>query len=83
MRCACRSLFELRGNAGDDYAREHLEELEVDLENWTIRYRCPETGRLWIRDFPHPELQAGGSPRLRQLDADGNPIEEPGRDPFR
>jgi hypothetical protein len=83
MRCACTTLTQLRGNAGDDYAREHLEELKVDLVEWTISYRCPETGRRWLRDFPHPELQAGGPPRLRQLDADGKPTEEPGYDPFR
>lgn len=83
MRCACETLFELNDTAADDYAREHLEKLDVDLVNWTVRYRCPDTGRLWIRDFPHGELQAGGPPRLRQLDQDGNPIDDPGRDPFR
>jgi hypothetical protein len=51
--------------------------------NWTARYRCPDTGALWIQDFPHGELQAGGPPRLRQLDGDGEPFGEPGRDPFR
>ena len=83
MRCVCATLFELKGNAGDEYAGEHLEELDVYLVNWTVHYRCPETGVLWLRDFPHPELQAGGPPRMRQLDDAGEPIEEPGHDPFR
>lgn len=83
MRCACGSLFELKGNQADEYAREHLDEIAVDPVNWTVRYGCPDTGRLWILDSPHSELHGGGSPRLRQLDAAGEPVAEAGRDPFR
>jgi len=83
MTCVCRSVFELEGSAADRYAREHLERLDLDLVTWTVRYSCPDTGRRWVRDFPHGELQAGGPPRLRQLDQDGEPVDEPGRDPSR
>lgn len=83
MRCACDSVYELTGNEADQYALEHLEEVSVDAVNWTVSYKCPDTGRLWLRDSPHAELQGGGPPRLRQLDADGNPIDKPSSDPFK
>lgn len=83
MRCACSSLFWLEGNEAHGYAREHLAETAVDAVNWTVRYRCPDTGRLWLRDYPHSALHGGGPSRLRQLDAAGEPVHEPGRDPFR
>lgn len=83
MRCACDSVYELTGNEADQYAREHLEELGVDAVNWTVSYRCPDTGRSWLRDSPNAELQGGGPPRLRQLDAEGNPVDKPSRDPFK
>ena len=83
MRCACDSLFELRGNEADQYAREHLDKITVDLVNWTVSYRCLDTGRLWLRDSPQGELHGGGPPRLRQLDAAGEPVGDPGHDPFR
>jgi hypothetical protein len=51
--------------------------------NWTVGYSCPDTGRLWLLDHPHSELHGGGPPRLRQLDAAGRPMDQPGRDPFR
>ena len=83
MRCACGSLFRLEGNEADQYAGEHLEQLEVDVVNWTVRYRCPDTGRPWLRDSPQSHLHGGGPPRLRQLDAAGEPMDQPGRDTFR
>jgi hypothetical protein len=83
MRCACDSIYELTGNEADQYAREHLQETGVDAVNWTVTYECPDTGLVWLRDSPHAELQGGGPPRLRQLDADGNPVDKPSSDPFR
>ena len=71
MRCRCGALHELNGNAAEAYARKHLEELAVDPVNWTVRYRCPATGRQWLRDSPQSGLHGGGPPRLRQLDAAG------------
>lgn len=83
MNCACASLFELTGTEADQYARDHLEEVAVDAVNWTVRYRCPVTGRLWLLDAPNSDLHGGGPSRLRQLDGNGTPIDEPGHDPFR
>lgn len=82
MRCMCDAVYALTGNDADRYAREHLEELGVDVVNWTVSYKCPDTERRWLRDFPHAELQGGGPPRLRQVDADGHPIEKLSSDPF-
>jgi hypothetical protein len=83
MRCACDSLVELSGDAADEYARVHLERVELDPVTWTVRYRCPDTGRVWTRDFLHGMQHAGGMPRLRQLGPDGEPIPAPGDDPTR
>jgi hypothetical protein len=83
MRCACSDLFALEGAAVRSYAEEHLEKMSVDPVAWTTTYRCPETGRTWLLDHPHGELQGGGPPRLRQLDEHGVPIEGGGTDPYR
>jgi hypothetical protein len=83
MRCACDSLVELSGDAADEYARVHLERVELDPVTWTVRYRCPDTGRVWRRDVLHGMQHAGGMPRLRQLGPDGEPIPAPGDDPTR
>jgi hypothetical protein len=83
VNCACTSLVELNGAAADEYARQHLERLDLDPDTWSVRFRCPETGHLWVRDFPRGEPVTGGPPRLRRLDEGGAPIDEPGRDPSR
>jgi hypothetical protein len=83
MRCACESVFALTGNEAAQYASEHLFELEVDAVNWTVRYQCPATRRIWLCHYPHGELHGGGPPRLRQLDQSGEPIAAPSQDPFR
>jgi len=83
VRCACDTLFELEGNEAKQYARDHLVEIEADAVNWTARYRCPDTGRLWLRDYPQSELHGGGPTRLRQVDADGHPVTRPSKDPYR
>lgn len=83
MKCACSSVFEMTGNEADQYANEHLVELKVDAVSWTVRYRCPETGRMWLRDSPYGEVQGSGPPRLRQLDAADNVVNRPSKDPFR
>ena len=45
---------ELHGAAAQEFAREHLIEINVDTENWIIEYVCPETGQKWMMDFPYP-----------------------------
>jgi hypothetical protein len=83
MSCVCETVFQLAGNEADQYAFEHLVERRVDPIAWTVTYQCPDTGRTWLRDSPHPELQGGGPPRLRQVDQSGSVIEAGSVDPYR
>lgn len=48
---------------------QHLEEVRVDSERWTIEYLCPDYGRRWLADQPNGEMHGGGPFRLRTLDA--------------
>ena len=82
MRCACSSVFRLDGNEADTYANEHLIEVAVDSVEWTVTYRCPETGRRWLRDSPQSHLRGGGPPRLRQETSAGHIIDSPSVDPY-
>jgi len=81
--CVCTTAVELTGDAAEAYVREHLERLELDPEDWSVRFRCPETGRRWVRDFPTGRPHSGGPPRLRRLDQDGHPVDEAGGDAAR
>jgi hypothetical protein len=83
MNCACASLVELTGDAAEAYVREHLERLDLDPDTWSVRFRCPDTGHLWVRDFPRGELHTGGPPRLRRIDQDAHPVDEAGGDAAR
>jgi hypothetical protein len=74
VNCACLSLYALEGVEALAYADEHLEEVSTDPVAWTVIYRCPVTGRVWLLDYPDSQLQGGGPPRLRQLDVHGEPI---------
>jgi hypothetical protein len=55
----------LSGNAADDYAAQHLSKIWVDEVAWRKGFVCPESGQLWVMDFPDSELHGGGPPRLR------------------
>ena len=76
-------MFELTASEAHEYAREHLEKGEVDDQQWSVVYRCPQTGRVWLLDYPHSDYHGGGAPRLRQLDANGIPVNDrDSYDPF-
>ncbi len=45
-----------------------LKKIKVDLENWTTYYSDLETGEKWIKEYPFPEMQAGGPPQMRLLE---------------
>lgn len=36
---------------------------------WETLYRDPHDGRLWERTYPQGEMQGGGPPQLRHLEA--------------
>jgi hypothetical protein len=67
MKCQCETLTELEGNEAEDYEREHLQKVRVDVVAWEKEYLCPVTGIQWLEDRPFGYLQAGGPPRLRRL----------------
>ena len=47
----------------------HLKKTGVDKSGWEILYRDPNDGRLWIKWFPQSEMQGGGPPELKVIDA--------------
>lgn len=65
--CECESTSHLKGVAGQEYAREHLEQLKVNESAWIVLHRCPNTGRLWKEYFPHSDEHGGGSPEYEQI----------------
>ena len=38
-------------------------------DGWSVLYQDPQDGRYWELDYPQGELQGGGPPRLRLLNA--------------
>jgi hypothetical protein len=66
MVCHCSDVAELSGEEAKTYADEHLERVEVRADGWELVYRCPDTGREWIRDYPRSEEHGGGPVRLRR-----------------
>ncbi|MGQ0385078.1 MAG: Imm27 family immunity protein [Gammaproteobacteria bacterium] len=47
---------------------QYLVPLGADSGRWDELYRDPETGRLWERTWPQPELHGGGPPRLSRIE---------------
>jgi len=66
--CVCEKIDELEGVDAQNYCANHLKLVSVDGGNWRRLYECPVTGIKWVKDYPHGELQGGGSPRLRRGD---------------
>jgi hypothetical protein len=64
-------LRELCDDEAKAYADRHLEKLEDRESGWEVVYRCPETGRRWIEDYPPGGEHGGGPMRLRRLDVEG------------
>lgn len=67
MTCRCEAVSLLSGDDARRYAAEHLEKIEVRADGWETLYRCPSTGRLWLKDYPRSAEQGGGPARLRQV----------------
>jgi hypothetical protein len=65
IKCQCNTITELRGSMAQSCIQNHLKKVHVDAIDWITEYVCPITGRRWIKDYPHGELQGGGEPRLR------------------
>jgi len=57
---------ELHGAEAVRFAAERLRRLRSNADTWETEYVDDATGELWVMDYPHGELQGGGSPRLRK-----------------
>jgi hypothetical protein len=68
VTCRCQDIQELSGNEAKAYAVEHLERIGTQASGWEILYRCPDTGQLWLEDYPRSEEHGGGPMRLRQVE---------------
>ena len=44
-----------------------LTEVRVDQDAWQVWYRDPETGDLWLLDYPESDLHGSGVPRIRRM----------------
>lgn len=46
----------------------YLVALGADSSGWDELYRDPESGLLWERTWPQPEMHGGGPPRLARIE---------------
>ncbi|MFI6424509.1 Imm27 family immunity protein [Promicromonospora sp. NPDC050880] len=67
LKCVCRSRDQFDGSVALEYRDRHLVRVSIDPQRWTLVYRCPGTGMIWILDYPESSSHGGGNPRLRQL----------------
>jgi hypothetical protein len=68
MTCRCQDIKELSGNDAKAYTAEHLERIGSRASGWEILYRCPDTEKVWLEDYPRGEEHGGGPMRLRQVE---------------
>jgi hypothetical protein len=53
------------GQEAETYAADHLVRGEVDSEALEERYSCPDTGRVFVLDWPERTQSDPGQARLR------------------
>jgi hypothetical protein len=70
MKCECNSIDILKGAEAQEYANEHLVEVEADSTQWKIEYVCPKTDQKFIMEYPQSEYHGGGPPLLRKIKPD-------------
>lgn len=58
-----RVSLEMEDREAIDFAERHLRKLRVDASGWMVEYEDPNTGEIWVMDYPHGEYHGGGSPR--------------------
>ena len=57
----------LTGNDGKFFAEQHLTQLKVDPDKWTVLWKDPQTGQFWKEYFPQSELHGGGAPEFVKI----------------
>ena len=65
VHCHCDSTRELYGGEAETYAREHLRSDGSDIEAFSERLRCPDTGARWRLEYPERTETDAGQARLR------------------
>ncbi|MBW3592976.1 MAG: hypothetical protein KY396_04725 [Actinobacteria bacterium] len=65
MECRCDNITELYGTEAEAYAGEHLVRDETDTEAFEEQFACPDTGRVWLFDYPDRRGEEPGQARLR------------------
>ncbi|MCO5068755.1 MAG: hypothetical protein M9910_08775 [Kiritimatiellae bacterium] len=60
----------LEGNAGKEFAKQHLVQLKTDAVNGKILWRNPTTGDFWKEYFPWPEAHGDGPSVFVKISAD-------------
>ena len=65
--CRCDDETLLVGVEADDYAETHLVREAVGEGAREVRYRCPQTKRLWVLDIDGHPSAGSGTLRLRRL----------------
>lgn len=66
VKCRCKVLNTLTGDAATDYARQHLDETRSDGQGRRY-YRCPDTGIDWAEESA-PGAYRDDQRRLRRAD---------------
>jgi hypothetical protein len=62
--CRCPDLTELYGDEAESYARDHLYTDEVRTDAFEELLSCPDTGTLWLLDYPERTEREPGQARL-------------------
>ncbi len=52
MDCRCNDVTELYGQEAEAYAGEHLRADGLRSDRFEEDYRCPDTGKRWLLDWP-------------------------------
>ena len=65
MACRCSTVNELYGREAEEYVSEHLRREETRTEELEEGFSCPDTGRVWLLDYPDRTERELGQARLR------------------
>lgn len=65
MECRCNEVTEVFGHEAEEYAAGHLRSDGTRSDGFEEDYRCPDTGRRWLLDWPDRTERDPGQARLR------------------
>ena len=65
MECRCATMNESFGSEAEAYAAGHLVRGDASSDAMEERYSCPDTGRVFVLDWPERTQVDTGQARLR------------------